>query len=476
MMDIDKLQEFIQDQLHADVADKVYNDIMTDAETLDFDSFMQKWDKWLYENSEGWDSFRPNTKTIPERIREAFPADDKHPEINPFNVSEGEFRQKAEERFKDVDPKVLRENLSKMAQFYDEEYKEREAEAGRIRRTKEIEKDWSFPKKLLANEYSQARYIDDPNSTPFGKEGKFDPLDNKLELANIGLHGASLAGDAIPGVWGYVAGPGLRLGNDILQEAGDYGKDIGDLARDRALDLGTSFIGEAGPNALLRAVGRSEKLGAKLGKGIQETTDYADLLKQRKEMEELWNKWVKEPDHARRMKIINEIPDEGLKNRMLALESTKPRNTKGTPSYMSKREKERQGMVKNFSEDYKLREPEEAAKLLSKGDFDPHEQSWLNKLSETPVPGKTGRAVAKAINSKGIEYPLSFVKRKTVGTNLANPNIDKPKNKNDRTAIEWYKEHYAKDWLDANFKPRESSGLMYQAWKELMEENGREVK
>lgn len=472
-MTVEELQNFIADNVHANVDDKIVGQIMSDAANMDFNSFTNKWDEFLQEHSAGWSTVKPNDKDIYTRLREAYGSSD---EKNPFAVPENFSDEIYEEKFKDVPKDEYNNSLAKMKEFWDKETKERREQAGRTRRTKEIEKEWPWYKKLLANEYSQARYIDDPNSTPFGKEGKFDPSDNILELANIGLHGASLAGDAIPGVWGYVAGPGLRLTNDLAQEAGDYGKDLKDIAYDRALDLGTSFMGEAGPNALLRSVGQSEKLGKSLGRGIRETSDYADLLKQRKEMEELWNKWVKEPDHARRMKIISEIPDEGLRNRMMTLESVKPTNSKGTPSYMSKREQERQKMVKNFGEDYKLREPDEAAKLLSKGEGDQFTKPWLNKVSETPVPGKVGQAMSKVINSNVAQYPLSFVKRKTAGGVLANPNLSKPESKNDKALKESYKRIYAKDWLDLNFKPRENSGLMYEAWKELMEKEGREVK
>lgn len=455
-----------------------YNAMVADADKLDTKAWLSKYNQVFtsdpnlavaWEN-EGMDKY---SKSKWERMTDYFGTSDKD---NPFAKSPEQLQAIWQKEFSDIPKEQFLEDVAKMSKGWEDETNARKQQAGRTRRTKEIEKDWPWYKKLLANEYSQARYIDDPNSTPFGKEGKFDPFDNKLELANIGLQGASLAGDAIPGVWGYVAGPGLRLTNDIVQEAGDYGKDLKDIAYDRALDLGTSFIGEAGPNTLLRSVGQSEKLGKSLGRGIRETSDYADLLKQRKEMEELWNKWVKEPDHARRMKIINEIQDEGLKNRMMALESAKPTNTTGTPSYMLKREKERQKMVKNFGEDYKLREPEEAAKLLSKGEGDQFTKPWLNKVSETPVPGKVGQTMSKVINSNVAQYPLSFVKRKTAGGVLANPNLSKPESKNDKALKESYKRTYAKDWLDLNFKPRESSGLMYEAWKELMEENGREVK
>ena len=443
-----------------------YNAMVKDADQLDTKAWLSKYNQAFtsdpnlavaWEN-EGMDKY---SKSKWERMTDYFGTSDKD---NPFAKSPEQLQAIWQKEFSDIPKEQFLEDIAKMSKGWEDETNARKQEAGRTRRTKEIEKDWGFLKKLLANEYSQARYIDDPNSTPFGKEGEFDPWNNKLELANIGLQGASLAGDAIPGVGGYIAGPGLRLTNDLVQEAGDYGKDLKDIAYDRALDLGTSFMGEAGPNALLRSVGRSEKLGKTLGRGVRETSDYADLLKQHSDMEAYWKAWANEPDKARRLQIINDIPDAGLKQRLEVLEGavtpTTPKNE----------------MVKNFAEDYKIREPDEAAEILSKGEGDQFTNPWLNKVSETPVPGKVGQAAAKAINNKAVEYPLSFVKRKTAGSVLANPNVSKPKNENDEKVKEWYKQNYAKDWLDMHFKPKENSGLMYEAWKELMEENGIEVK
>lgn len=443
-----------------------YNAMVADADKLDTKAWLSKYNQVFtsdpnlavaWEN-EGMDKY---SKSKWERMTDYFGTSDKD---NPFAKSPEQLQAIWQKEFSDIPKEQFLEDVAKMSNGWEDETNAREQQAGRTRRTKEIEKDWPWYKRLLANEYSQARYIDDPNSTPFGKEGDFDPFDNKLELANIGLHGASLAGDAIPGAWGYIAGPGLRLTNDIVQEAGDYGKDLKDIAYDRALDLGTSFIGEAGPNTLLRTVGQSEKLGKSLGRGVRETSDYADLLKQHKDMEAYWTAWANEPNKARRLQIINDIPDAGLKQRLEVLESTVTPNTP------------KNEMVKNFGEDYKLREPDEAADILVKGEGDQFTKPWLNKMSETPVPGKVGQTMSKVINSNVAQYPLSFVKRKTAGGVLANPNLSKPESKNDKALKESYKRTYAKDWLDLNFKPRESSGLMYEAWKELMEENGREVK
>lgn len=442
-----------------------YNAMVADADKLDTKAWLNKYNQVFtsdpnlavaWEN-DGMDKY---SKSKWERLRDYFGSSDKD---NPFAKSSEQLQAIWQKEFSDIPKEQFLQDVATMSKGWEDETQARKQQAGRTRRTKEIEKEWPWYKKLLANEYSQARYIDDPNSTPFGKEGKFNPSDNKLELANIGFQGVSLAGDAIPGVGGYIAGPGIRLANDIVQEAGDYGKDLKDIAYDRALDLGTSFMGEAGPNVLLKTVGRSEKLSKSLGRGIRETSDYADLLKQNKDMEAAWKAWANEPDKARRMQIIKDIPDEGLKERLYVLEGA---ITPNTP---------KNDLVKNFAEDYKIREPNEAADILVKGESDQFTTPWLNKVSETPVPGKLGQTMAKGINSNVVQYPLSFVKRKTAGGVLANPNITKPKNENDERVKDWYKKYYARDWLDANFKPRENSGLMYEAWKELMEENGREV-
>ena len=150
MKDIDELQSFIENQLHADVDTKTYNEIMTDAETLDTDSFMKKWDDWMYENSEGWDTFRPQTKDLYTRMREAFGSDDAK---NPFDVGEGKIRQIYESKFKDVQPEKFNETLANMSKYWEDEKRAREYNAGKVRREKEV-KDWPWYKNMLASDYS----------------------------------------------------------------------------------------------------------------------------------------------------------------------------------------------------------------------------------------------------------------------------------------------------------------------------------
>lgn len=478
-MTVEELQDFIADNVHANVDDKVVGQIMNDAATMDFNSFTKKWDEFLQEHSSGWSSARPGDKDIYTRLREAYGSSD---EKNPFVVPENFSDEIYEAKFKDVPKEEYTRNLSKMKELWDTETKAREEGAGRIRRTREVDKEWSWPKKLLANEYSQARYIDDPNSTPFGKEGDFDPMDNKLELANIGLHGASLAGDAIPGGWGYLAGPGTRLVNDLVQEFGDYGKPAEDVLHDRALDLGTSFLGEAGPNMLLRQAARSEKLAKTFGPGLNNTVNYYDLIKQQKQTQKLLKAIDKESDYARKYQLIQNLPDNfaGKADLLKKFDPGVPYvNQEVAKSYGGATQILPQAEAKKRAEKALEREKEIlAAKAQSKQSGkpmkpmlppDPRMTEYYRRLATTPEPGKLGKKFARVFNWPVVDNILSLTKRKTSGYHLANPNVDKPESEKVRKVKDWYKQNYARDW-EMDFKPKEDAGLLYEAWKEWDEE------
>lgn len=455
-MTVEELQNFIADNVHANVDDKIVGQIMSDAANMDFNSFTNKWDEFLQEHSAGWSSVKPNDKDIYTRLREAYSSSDQK---NPFAVPENFSDEIYEEKFKDVPRDEYNSSLAKMKELWDAETKERRTQTGRKRRAKEVQDEWPWYKKLLANEYSQARYIDDPNSTPFGKEGKFNAGDNKLELANIGLQGASLVGDAIPGGWGYLTGPGVRTFNDLLQEAGDYGKAPEDIARDRALDLSTSFIGEAGPNTVLRMVGRSEKLGKGLAKGLEETADYASLMKEAKETNSLVEAWKKEPDFARRQKIIEKMPDNYLKTTLKDLDA---------PGYtveqLQKMDIPQLKLIPQKEAAVKALDDELIAEGVEGGKYS-KEYGWNKKVGDTPEPGPFGKKVAAVSISPLTQGAKTIISRDLAKAGGKQVYDKKPESENDRKVKDWYKKQYSRMW-DANFKPKEDSGLLYEAWKE----------
>lgn len=456
----EKIQKFLEEVALGTDTD-TYNAMVKDAMSLDTKAFLDKNLPIIQQNEGlslaakkiGLDKYG---KSKWERYTESFGSSDKE---NPFKKDNAWLKATWQSDFQDVDYKTFIKDIDKMSEHWEEEVKNRDLQSGKKRRAKEVQDEWPWYKKLLANEYSQARYIDDPNSTPFGKEGKFNIGDNKLELANIGLQGASLVGDAIPGGWGYLAGPGVRTVNDFVQEAGDYGKGAGDIVRDRLFDLSTSFLGDAGPNTILRTVGRSEKLGKGLARGIEETADYAALMKEVKETNSLMEAWKKEPSFARRQKIIEKMPDNYLKTTLKNLDS---------PGYTLEQ------LQKMDIPQLKLIPQEEAAVKAqldeiidegAEGGKFSKEYEWNKKIGDTPEPGTFGKKLAAVSISPVAQGAKAVVSRDLAKAGGKQVYDKKPESENDRKVKDWYKKQYSRMW-DANFKPRENSGLLYEAWKE----------
>jgi hypothetical protein len=460
-----KIEEFLE-EIAAGTDAETYNAIVKDAMSMDTESFLKTHMPMIEKDPSlslaakkmGIDKLG---KSKWDRYNETFGSSDK---TNPFKKDEGWLKAVHQEDYPDIDYETFKNDIDKMSNFWETEKFERESQAGKTRRKKEVEKDWPWYKKLLANEYSQAKYIDDPNKTPFGKEGKFDY--NLPEMANIGLQGLSYAGDAIPGIIGYAAGPGVRLANDVVQKnTTPYGKDIEDILRDRALDVGTSFLGEAGPNAILRMLGRSEKLSKKLLQPIDEAVDYNNLVARSNKIKQDLKTWASEPDYARRNKIAEQIPDEHIKTALTDV------------NMVDMKPETREGVISNFNRE--IIPNDEAVKRFEEMKFDTYERPrkgggshtppenffWIRDVANTPTPPKWASTIVNSKDKLPVKLGTTFIERKTAGSTLGNPNFTQPESENDRKVIDWYKENYAKDW-DMGFKPKENAGLLYQAWKE----------
>lgn len=461
----EKIQKFLEEaELGLDA--KTYNVMVKDATSLDTRGFIDKYlpliqkDKGLAlaAKSLGLDKYSKDKWT---RYSESFGSSDKE---NPFKKDAAWLKATWQTEFPDIDYETFIRDVNSMAKHWEDEVKSRHEKAGKKRRTKEVENEWPWYKKMLANEYSQARYIDDPNSTPFGKEGSFDPWNNKLELANIGLQGASLVGDAIPGGWGYAAGPGVRLVNDVVQEAGDYGKSLSDIAKDRGMDVAASYIGEAGPNVLLRGIGRGVRHGKSLARAAEEISDYAKLMDEVDKTNKLAKAWQNEPNFQRRQKILAEMPDNYVTRSLKEYDNPallpNDRKTFTLPK-LELPSAQNAAMRAAYDDeiiDYALKNKQEPP--VRSVDYD-----WLKKVGATPEPGPKGKAVARAINSPVVEGTKVLVGRdlsKAGGKQVYN---ERPENENDRKVKDWYKKQYSRMW-DANFRPKEDSGLLYEAWKE----------
>lgn len=135
---------------------------------------------------------------------------------------------------------------------YKEYYKqERAKEAGKTRRKREVEKEWSLWNKLISSDYEKQRYIEDPQSAIFGKEAPGflgSSVGAKADLiSGLGAGAVDIVTAPVPPL-NVVAGPIIRAGRDAAHIAFDspYQKDVTDVVK----DFGTDVAFNAGASVL----------------------------------------------------------------------------------------------------------------------------------------------------------------------------------------------------------------------------------
>lgn len=249
-MTVDELQNFIENNLHITVDNETYNKLMSDAQSMDLRSFIDKHNDFLSKNSEGWNTFsKDKPKYLAERITDSF---GKSTDKNPFIRSKNEIDEIYNRDFEDdVSREDFDKALSNMANYWDTEIKNREYEAGVKRREKEV-KNWNAARQLLASEYEKERYIKEPEKAIFGKEAPapFEAPETRGEaLFDLGTGVAAGASELYPGWGGAIAGPTIRGLRDIYHyNFSDYKKDLGDIAKDIGFDLATNVGIQTLPN------------------------------------------------------------------------------------------------------------------------------------------------------------------------------------------------------------------------------------
>lgn len=276
-MNQDELQEFLADNVNADVPVDIQNQMMTDATALDFASFQKKWDKYLQDNSEGWSKLRASTKTTKERVKEAFGND-----IPSDNwLSEMHAKELSDIPIEDVRAAIAEIGKEKEAadekQKIADEYK-REAEA-RYARQKAVD---DYQHSYLGMD------LDNPVNIGLNKLADFiisdktkravveDPNDAGRIAGNIAVDIGGTAADFIPGVGGYVIGPTLRTGRNIAE-----GDKASDIVREAALDYGGNIalsqglkgipgIGDFGPLRKIedKTIGKWKEVAENLEKDV----------------------------------------------------------------------------------------------------------------------------------------------------------------------------------------------------------------
>ena len=204
-------------------------------------NFMSNPDNFDYSVLEGYSAFTDKYKNVANFI-----GDKNAIKAQIWNELDGKFP--SEPRFQSLKkeyPWLNKEDLKKWfdksneyKKFYEEEAKKEEE---KNLRKKEVKEELGFFDNLLASDYSKQRYIDDPNASIIGKQGKFNPLSRQgaEELMDVGLGIAGAAGDVIPGFGPAFIGPAARTTRDVAHKLynSPYQKDWQQIGTDLGKDV-----------------------------------------------------------------------------------------------------------------------------------------------------------------------------------------------------------------------------------------------
>ena len=195
----EKIEKFLDDAIYdADV--KLYNSMVEDAEKLDTKSFIDKYQSEIEKHNElslawkshGLDKYGKDKWT---RYREAFGSSDK---VNPFDKNEAWLQATWQNDFSDIPYEQYKKDIEANKQFWEDEVRAREYNAGRTRRAREIKDADLISPWTLASEYEKRRYIEHPERALFGKESpKVGSSEDTRwgSLADLGLGAAGVAAD-----------------------------------------------------------------------------------------------------------------------------------------------------------------------------------------------------------------------------------------------------------------------------------------
>lgn len=478
-----------------------YNNALDDLKALDNDSWAKKYDSLFSEKAAGWNELRNKYKPLPERMTAAFGTSDSK---NPFVLPKALLADMYDKDFADVPREKFDETVANMSKYWEDEKRAREYNASRKRREKEINDANIISPWSLASEYSKQRYIDDPNASIFGKEGKFNPYSkegqDEIRDVSLGFFGAAL--DAVPGVGGVVGGPAVRLARDIYHSESDspYKKDLETIGKDALTDVGFNVGTNYLPTAILRRGNRVGKNTSKLYNYPNDVAAVADVALRTKQNTEALN-YLKNNvdsgifDDIRVGRIrVETMPESDVKHDIMKIVNSDTYTKDDILKYIDAYKKAaNEGMLTDLYE-YKpetariepIAKAEQAeTPVFAEGansyfdakervgalsDWNKKQTSTLFNNSKHKIDIPTGKAYDAAVNvgakvaNKWGPVGESVVKVAETGAGRGSDI-----KQSDKTVKDWYKQNYERDWK-MGFKPNEKEGdLLWEAYKEWTE-------
>lgn len=367
---------------------------------------------------------------------------------------------------------------------------ERKYFEGRERRKKEIKDGfkWNF-----ASDYSKQRYIDNPDASIFGKEGKFNPYskEGQDELSDVILGGAAAVADFLPGLGGTFAGPVIRAGRNIAE-----GQDDEDVVSNFAADAGANAVVDFLPTLILNKIRKVAK------NSVQHVEQYShykqDLSNSEKAVKEMQDAFkgididkvdALDPKEISKLrKVVDGLPESPAKNDIKKILDSDPndfmRETAGNLTDdlaelgINQNVGLNAGRIKGYVEsmdgylkankkvpDAMVNPYNEKGQLASSGSEVIDIMNKKRALGQSMSKGE--KALEKAYTT-GTKVGPGAVKTADTYANKRQP---VKSDDADRAVIEWYKENYAKDWANGFVpKGREDEAIM-KAYRELYPEN-----
>lgn len=380
--------------------------------------------------------------------------------------------------------------------------KEKDYFEGRERRKKEVAEDfkWNF-----ASDFAKQRYIDTPEKSYWANpELSFEHIP---DIADAFAGFAAGAADLAPGIGGTLIGPAIRAARNVAN-----GQKFGDVM--------TNFIADAGANAGVdylpgMILSKVNKVAKKGSTQVGQYTYLGNDIDKSKETLEAFNKAVNkidatklrnlDPNEISKFKAeIEALPDSPAKNDILNLINTRPSeaidNFKKGLSNLGVKDPD--AVIKSVEDrgiNFFTTDPSfnlNRAKLYSAtaddmikkskktpdSKFNPYDGqgqlrkdgTWNNELGQTILQQKAlGQGMSKGAKMAAKAYKVGtkvgpgLVKTSDTAAGKRQP----IKEDSDRSAIDWYKENYARDW-SMGFVPqgREDEPIM-KAYREWQEEN-----
>ena len=492
----EKIEQILQESTYKFTPEQ-YNAALKDAKSMDTRSWIEKYQPEFEKDKQlavawkaaGLDKY---SKDKWERYREAFGSSDTK---NPFNRSDNWLKATWQNDFSDIPYEQYRKDIESNKQFWEDERRARDYEAGKKLREREV-KNWPLWKNIVASDYAKQRYINEPEKSLFNgdntlrlgmtKWGETPKLGDVLEgsllnkgedISDLAYGAAGAAGDALPG-YGTFAGPAVRAMRDVQHKVTDspYQKEWSDIGQDVLSDAAINFGVEYMPTAILN---RGRRAGKNIGKSDEVLSDYAAEMNfaQRQQANDAAFEYLRKNegmfDDARVAQIrVNSMPESDIKNDIVKLVNSDDYSKRQLLKYMDAYEKANKEGINayRYVTANSTTRPNKRMKTADLGDNTIDFFKSKERLMGLPE-SKLRTSVAK-LSTKYAPAGQTVVKEiDTAKGRGSQPEVDT------QLVKEWYKQNYARDWsLDKPFKPnKKEDDPLWEAYVEFRKEHGLEI-